>query len=268
MVNYIADKIVYAYENYDSLFLYVVGRVGAGKTSFALHILREIYGSWNILNYVFFDIRKFMEKAYKKISKSSRYKAIVLDDAGATLNALRFREQEMMNIIEIFNFMRTICSGIIFTTPDVYDVLKRIRVKAMFIAQIFPISREKSLARIYETRYSAGYDKYYRKFLKEIEFPRHYPIHREYIKKRNNFIKKRMKELLKKNNNTSRTLHLIRTICPLCERTGILIFRITNNTIYLYIEHGRNDICWIGKLRENKQLFLQATKNIAIPTKI
>jgi len=263
MVKTLANKIRFAYQNYDSIFIYVVGRVGAGKTSFALHLLREVYNTWNILDYVFFDLKKFLEKAYRKISCNRRYIAIVLDDAGATLNALRFREQEMLKIIEIFNFMRSICSGIIFTTPDVYDVLKRIRVKAMFIAQVFPLAKERSIARIYETRYSAGYDKYYRKFITEIEYPRHYPIHSEYIKKRNSFIRKRMREILNKKERKI-SYYVGKTICPKCHREGYMYFRMIGNKVYVYIMHGRNGECYLGNLNKNKELLVEIGNKISI----
>ena len=104
----------------------------------------------------------------------------------------------MMKIAEILNLSRSFVSGLVFTTPDIYDVLRRVRVKAMFSVQVKPISREKALASIYQTNYSVAYDRYYRKFLTEIEYPRKYPIFKEYRILRQNYIKKRLKQILEK----------------------------------------------------------------------
>ena len=126
MVKTLANKIRFAYQNYDSIFIYVVGRIGAGKTSFALHLAREILGDWRkVLDHVYFDVNEFMKKCYNLVRRSERMKIVILDDAGATLNSLRFREEKMMKIAEILNLSRSFVSGVIFTTPDIYDVLRR-----------------------------------------------------------------------------------------------------------------------------------------------
>ena len=120
MVKTLANKIRFAYENYDSVFVYVVGRIGAGKTSFALHLAREILGDWNkVLKHVFFDVDEFMKQSYKLVKRNERMKIAILDDAGTTLNNLRFREEKMMKIGELLNLARSFVSGLIFTTPDI-----------------------------------------------------------------------------------------------------------------------------------------------------
>ena len=263
MVKKIARMIEKAYESYDGLFIYVVGRIGAGKTSFALHTLREVYGNWNAaLDHLFFDIRDFMKAAYGAMKRGQRFKAVLIDDAGASLNALRFREQSMMEIAEVMNLARSFTAAVIFTTPDVYDVLKRVRVKAMFVVQVKAQNVEKSVALVYQTRYSAAYDKYYRKFICEIEFPRKYPVHERYMRLRKKYIIRRMKEIVGKSKRCkTRTYSITKVICPECNKIGILLLRSNDSAIYMYVSHGKEGECYLGSLRKNRDLLINLIRD-------
>ncbi len=157
------------------------------------------------------------------------------------------------------NLARSFVSGVCYTSIDFYDLLRRLRVKTQLQIYVQKLSEERSQALVYRQKYSPAYDRYYRKFLFEIEFPRKYPVHEEYRKLRRAYILRRLEQIVKKTSSrasgSGENVSLTRVICPRCGEFGTLQLQSINNRIYAYVMHtGRR--CYIGKLRENRELIV------------
>ena len=264
MVRFIVNKIREAYNDYNCIFCYIIGNLGSGKTSFALHVSKELLGSWDrVLDHLYFSLDDFLMCIRDLVLRGERVKVIILDDAGSSIPATMWREKEAREISALINLARTYVSSILFTTPDFYDILKRVRVKINYLIETRKIEERRSLARVYQYKYSTGWDKYYRKLVKEIQYPRYYPddVFRRYNKMRREFIRKLVERLLPQLKES--TISLCTVICPNCGEKGTLALMLRNPTTIPYIKvyhHRENRVCYLGKLKENKELFIKLIK--------
>jgi len=131
-------KIRSAYRRYDFESAFIIGQQGYGKTTYAMLVLYELYGDWDkVLEHVVFDPREVMPKFKEALKTGKRVKAVVFDDAGLHLSKYLIHTGEegfklTMVINALFNLIRTICAGVIFTSPDM-DILKELRKKSWIV---------------------------------------------------------------------------------------------------------------------------------------
>ncbi len=129
-----------ALRRYDFVSAFIIGPQGAGKTTYALLILHEVYGDWDkVLQHTYFDPREALPKFKDVLSSGERIPAILFDDAGLHLSKyLISSSREGFHLVRLINglvnLMRTLVAGVIYTSPDM-DILKELRKKAWIIGE-------------------------------------------------------------------------------------------------------------------------------------
>ncbi len=129
-----------AYKHYDFESAFIIGPQGMGKTTYAMLVLYELYGDWDqVLENVVFDPREVLPRFKEALAAGKRIKAVVFDDAGMHLSKyLLSSSKEGFHLVRLlnsmFNLIRTICAGVIYTSPDM-DILKELRKKAWIIGE-------------------------------------------------------------------------------------------------------------------------------------
>jgi len=150
----LSDLIRKAYRHNQVITAYVYGDFGFGKTSYALWIAYEVLGSWDkVLNHLFFtpiDAIKVLDRA---IRKRERLKIIIMDDAGLWLDRLTWWEADKIAFMQFFNLIRSVASGVIFTTPS-QELPRQIARKCFFRIRVTPVPRE----RVVELMGRSGYE--------------------------------------------------------------------------------------------------------------
>ena len=98
---------------------YVYGEFGHGKTSYALWTAYEVLGSWDkVLDYLFFNPAEAVRAMSRAVGRGERLPIVIMDDAGLWLDRLTWWEADKVAFIEFFNLIRSVASGVIFTTPS------------------------------------------------------------------------------------------------------------------------------------------------------
>ncbi len=131
----------HAAKHYDFVQAFIIGPQGAGKTTYAMLVLYELYGDWDeVLKWVVFDPREVLP-AFKEVLRGQRprIKAVVFDDAGYHLSKYLFLQgregaEKTLLINALVNLARTLSAAFIFTSPDL-DTLKEIRKKSWIVGQ-------------------------------------------------------------------------------------------------------------------------------------
>ncbi|RLF07893.1 MAG: hypothetical protein DRJ69_06700, partial [Thermoprotei archaeon] len=138
----LTEYIKRAYEFRGIVTAYVYGDMGTGKTSYALHVAREVYGSWEeALNHLLFDPLPALRLLEKALEEDRRIPLIILDDAGFWLSKLEWWKEETVAFMQFYNLARTVVAGIIFTTPQ-DDLPSALRKKVSFRISVRPLSWE------------------------------------------------------------------------------------------------------------------------------
>lgn len=116
-----------AHRNNECQNYIVYGPLGVGKTSFALQVLMEIYGTDDpeiLKKYFFFNPVEFL-RAMRSFHE--QVPAVVWDDAGVWLYYLDFHNPVVKSIAKMMQIIRTKTSSVIFTTPSPTLVLGKLR---------------------------------------------------------------------------------------------------------------------------------------------
>jgi len=133
-------KVVSAYRRGDFENLFIVGPQGMGKTTYAMLVLYEVYRDWDkVLEWLVFDPREVLPRLKQALREGKRIKLVVFDDAGIHLSKYmwsldRESQQVAMLMNSLFNIVRSVCAGAIFTSPDM-DVLKELRKKSWWVGE-------------------------------------------------------------------------------------------------------------------------------------
>jgi len=132
-----------AYERNGYVSAIVFGEMGIGKTSYALHVAAQVYGSWDkALDCLFFKPQDAIRVMRKALDSGKRIPVLIMDDAGFWLGKLTWWERQKVMFMDFYNLIRTVCAGIIFTSPT--DELPKImRKKMYFRVGIQPLPRDK-----------------------------------------------------------------------------------------------------------------------------
>jgi hypothetical protein len=138
----LSDLIIKAFRHYGVVSAYVYGDFGAGKTSYALWTAYNVFGDWQqVLKHVFFRPEDAVDAMKRAIRSGRRLKLVVMDDAGLWLGRLTWWEEDKIAFMNFFNLIRSVSSGIIFTTPS-QELPKQILRKCAFRVSVRPASRE------------------------------------------------------------------------------------------------------------------------------
>jgi len=214
---YLSSLIKEAYDLNSVVIAYVYGNMGYGKTSYALWTAYEVLGSWdNVLNYVFFNLEEAIEVMWKHIEKEKRLPIAIFDDAGFWLNRLTWWREEKIRFMELFNLVRTISAGVIFTTPSEeiprqlinkcnyrvnvrplgsYELDSESAVETLKVAAKFKLENGGvAVAKGYQLLMLPSFMKLVKKDYLDY-YPLWYPIFDKYMKLRLGHIKKKIKEL-------------------------------------------------------------------------
>lgn len=104
---------------------WIISPVGAGKTSYALNTGAGVVASstptkddWNTaLAATYLSVEEIFNCMGKAIEQRQRIPFLILDDAGFWLHKLTWWKAEKVAFMSFFQFVRTVCSAIIFTSP-------------------------------------------------------------------------------------------------------------------------------------------------------
>lgn len=119
MSMYLAD-LIHNMIRYDSIVTaYVYGEMGAGKTSYALWVAKEVLGDWNkSLDHLFFRPEEAINAVVRAVNQNRKLPIIIMDDAGTWLDRMTWWEREKVSFMKFFNLIRSVAHAIIFTTPS------------------------------------------------------------------------------------------------------------------------------------------------------
>ncbi|RLG73710.1 MAG: hypothetical protein DRO14_06425 [Thermoprotei archaeon] len=129
----LASRIIKAYNTQSFISAFAYGHQGVGKTTYALLILYNVYRDWDkVLDNTYFYIETLIPKLKKALQSGERIPAILLDDAGIWLVKYSWRKNFSQWFSKLFNLMRTVVAGIIFTSVEVSDIVKFVRDKVIY----------------------------------------------------------------------------------------------------------------------------------------
>jgi len=207
---FLSQLIEKAYKNNGVITAYVFGEFGLGKTAYALWVAYDIYKDWNkVLEYLFFKPQEAVRVIGRAIEKNERIPLIIMDDAGLWLDRLTWYERDKISFMELFNLIRSITGGIIFTTPS-EELPRQILNKSFFRIKIeladineldagtrgalislmkkYNLSPLVSKATGYRLRTLPSFMKFVKKTFIDY-YPTHYPIYQSYTVKRQEALK-------------------------------------------------------------------------------
>lgn len=163
---WLAQKIVRAYETTGFVSAVVFGKQGEGKTSYAFKVARDVFyylydlkskdDAWDYVSQAyFFDLRDALAKIEEAITQQQRLPVIIFDDASIWLSKYIWYKDYMKSFYKIYALMRTMVSGVIFTTPSPDDLALFLREKGWYQIRITMVNRKKREARamLYERKF-------------------------------------------------------------------------------------------------------------------
>jgi len=192
-----AKLINYAYGHYGFVSFFIYGKQGTGKTTYCLKVLKEAYGDWDIvLKNTYFYIDTLIPRLKQCVKEGKRIKAILLDDAGVWLIKYQWFKRFPIWFGKLWNLMRTVCSGILFTSVEVCDIIKFVRDKIEYRISIVPLSDVERMAKAYKVRVLPSMDKIIEKAYYDY-FTLRLPgdVRKEYEEMRREALERLMKEL-------------------------------------------------------------------------
>ena len=137
---WLAEKIVDAYNEYGFISAVIFGKQGAGKTTYAMKAMRDVFYKLYNLNtkdeaweyvkkYYFFELPEALEVIYNAFENNERIPVILFDDAGIWLSKYQWYEKYMVLFYKLYALIRTRVSAVIFTSPSPDDIALFLREK-------------------------------------------------------------------------------------------------------------------------------------------
>lgn len=128
---------------------WIISPVGAGKTSYGLNVTAGVFAEstptindWKkAFAATFLSVDEIFNYMGKAIEHRQRIPILVLDDAGFWLHKLTWWKAEKVAFMSFFQFVRTVCSAIIFTSP-VDELPKPMRKMINYRVLIQPLDWE------------------------------------------------------------------------------------------------------------------------------
>ncbi len=97
----------------------IEGYQGLGKTTLALMIAKEYYGSWRAaFESVRFSLRDFIAESVEAVKLFRRIPLRILDDFSFQGGSKWKKEKELIDLLEYMNVIRTLYTSLIFTYVD------------------------------------------------------------------------------------------------------------------------------------------------------
>jgi len=202
---FLAELVKKAHKYNGIVTAYIYGEFGYGKTSYALWTAHEVYGSWKkALDHLYFKPHEVIEAIGEAIRTENRIPVIIMDDAGLWLDRLTWYERDKVMFMQLFNLIRSVAAGVLFTTPS-QELPNQILNKCFFRIKVEIVNPEMEPTEIIEQveKLARSYNLYpliskaigYRlktlpTFFKLVKktfydyFPTYYPIFNEYTRKR------------------------------------------------------------------------------------
>ncbi|AQQ16864.1 ORF9 [Sulfolobus spindle-shaped virus 3] len=142
---WLGTRIINAYKSNGFESAITFGKQGVGKTTYALKVAKEVYQrlghepdeSWQLaLDSLFFELKDALQlmKIFRQNNRT--IPIIIFDDAGIWLQKYLWYKEEMIKFYRIYNIIRNIVSGIIFTTPSPNDIAFYVREKGWKLIMI------------------------------------------------------------------------------------------------------------------------------------
>ena len=125
MTTLLAQIIRRAWATQGAVTAIIHGERGLGKSTFAMLVLKELYGDWDAaLRFTVFDINDVVS-----MLEGKRILALHWDDAGVHGSAYRwFTDRELVWLFSaLSDVLRTSCAGFIMTVPRPAQVMKPLR---------------------------------------------------------------------------------------------------------------------------------------------
>ncbi len=147
---YFTPIIKRLHKQYGFISILIYGPQGSGKTTLAIKIMRDLYGSYDrALNHLFFDLQNFVSTLEYYFNNKQRALAVTLDDAALELHRQQYRQNITTLFEKIYNLARTVSTCFIFTTIHVDDILRGLRNKFMYRVSMQRINYKLALGKIY-----------------------------------------------------------------------------------------------------------------------
>ncbi len=142
---WLGSKIIEAYKTNGFESAIVFGKQGVGKTTYALKVAKEVYQrlghepheAWEFaLDSLFFELKDALRlmKIFRENDRT--IPVIIFDDAGLWLQKYKWQREDLMKFYEVYNIIRNIVSGLIFTTPSPNDITFYVREKGWKLVKI------------------------------------------------------------------------------------------------------------------------------------
>jgi len=111
----------------------VYGKLGIGKSSYAMQVSACAYGTYDnpdwdkMKEYIVFKPEDFVQRCIDMVNEDKREKVLIWDDAGLWLYAMDYNDPFVVAVTKYLNVARTNWASIIFTTPTPTMVIKKLR---------------------------------------------------------------------------------------------------------------------------------------------
>ncbi|AZG03103.1 hypothetical protein [Sulfolobus spindle-shaped virus] len=149
----LASEIYKAYKEGSFLNVIIFGKQGAGKTTYALRVAKEVLKmidknldeqtAWEkALSYLAFNVREALQKLaiivelHKQGHIDSRLPLLIMDDASIDLIKYNWYDKENQEFFKLNVLARTWVSAIIYTSPMMSDISKFLREKGWMVVKI------------------------------------------------------------------------------------------------------------------------------------
>jgi hypothetical protein len=153
---WLGSKIINAYKTNGFESAIVFGKQGVGKTTYALKVAKEVYQrlghdpqeAWEFaLDSLFFELKDALRlmKIFRENDRT--IPVIIFDDAGLWLQKYEWQREDLMKFYKVYNIIRNIVSGIIFTTPSPNDITFYVREKGWKLVKIVRNGSAKGIRR-------------------------------------------------------------------------------------------------------------------------
>jgi len=200
----LARRIIGAYKGKGLVSGFVYGKYGHGKTSYLLHVAREVFGAlhklrdvdaWLMaLDHLYFspvEAMMFIE-AYRSKHPGERVVMLGMDDVGQHIPRPYWWREDVVQFREWMTVARSDVAAVLFTAPTQLSLPGGI-IDACFLrlhVKRHPEKRDMSIAQGYEVSVTPYFQTIVSGPIFEDEFPRHYPdfVFREYERMRENMI--------------------------------------------------------------------------------
>ena len=150
---WLGSKIIEAYKTNGFESAIVFGKQGVGKTTYALKVAKEVYQrlghepheAWEFaLDSLFFELKDALRlmKIFRENDRT--IPVIIFDDAGLWLQKYEWQREDLMKFYKVYNIIRNIVSGLIFTTPSPNDITFYVREKGWKLVKIIRNGSQKN----------------------------------------------------------------------------------------------------------------------------